>query len=80
MEKLGLKEHAIMSMLYRSSRKNWYVRTPNCSAGIIKRLYDTGLIMTDRLFQGQPTRFKITEAGEDYGRQHCSTDKGTTDK
>lgn len=78
MDKLGLKEHAIMCKLYTSSRKVWFVRTPNCSAGIIKRLYDAGLIMTDRLFQGQPTRFKITEAGEDYGRQHCAADKRIT--
>lgn len=80
MEKLSLEQHAAMGSIYRAPRNKWLIRTPSCKQSTINALYKMGLIETDRIFQGAVLRFKITDRGNDYGREHIKPDQRTTDR
>jgi hypothetical protein len=80
MEKLSLEKHAAMISIFSAPRGVWLVRLPACKASVISALYSLGYIMTDRIYQGQILRFKITQEGENYGQQYCSGNTNTSAK
>jgi hypothetical protein len=56
----------------------WYVTTPNVKSATMRSLMKSGMLIADRILDGVPTRFKLSEAGLLYGKEHYKPNQRTT--
>lgn len=74
MSELTSTQHTVVVSLYELTitKPNvmWFVKTHNLNVATIKTLYKNGWIETDKAINNVPTRFRLTEKGIEYGRQH----------
>lgn len=67
-------QHSVIIALYELEQTNkcskWYVKTRTLKTSVIKSLYRLGMIETDKAFNNLPTRFRLSEEGRSYGREH----------
>lgn len=75
-------QHSVIMSLYEVDDRGqkWYVKTRALKTSVVKSLYKLGMIEADQVFNGIPTRFKLSEAGREYGRQHYKGSENRTEQ
>lgn len=74
---LPLKQHNVLMELYRHKcrDKKWFVGTRWCNVTTLRGLYTAGYIESDYVVNNVPARFKLSDKGYKYGREHDTKDK-----
>ena len=74
METLTPIQHAAVMALYdnemATTARVWYVKGKKLNVESVRTLFKLGMIETDRDIDGIPARFRLTESGLEYGREH----------